>query len=110
MAGAAEFDVRNSCNPVFSDIVVAEKAVQLGHFLVVNMIETDRLINRCTFKDWKEREDKRFRLDTEAMPRNGCEKKDQDDNKKKAKPHSHIFSLFRGYESVKLKSFTEPHT
>jgi hypothetical protein len=73
---------------------MAKVAVQLGDFFMVNMIEADRLINGCASKDWEDRKDERFRLDSEAIPRNGCEKKNQDNRHEKANLLFHLFSLF----------------
>jgi hypothetical protein len=49
MAGSTEFDVWNPRSTMFTDILMAEKTVQLGHLFVEDMIEKDRLINRFTF-------------------------------------------------------------
>jgi hypothetical protein len=94
VASPAEFNIRNSCDTIFLHVSMAKVAVQLGDFLMVNMIEADRLINGCASKDWKDGKEERFRLDSEAMPRNGCEKKNQGNCHEKANLLFHIFSLF----------------
>jgi hypothetical protein len=54
---------------------MAEKAIQPGHFLMKNVIEADRLINRFTSQNWEDREDKKFHWNPETVPRNGDKKK-----------------------------------
>jgi hypothetical protein len=73
---------------------MAEVAVQLGDLLMVNMIEADRLINGRATQDWKDGKDEKFGLDSEAMPSNGCEKKDQSNRHEKTNLFFHHFSLF----------------
>jgi hypothetical protein len=94
MASSAEFNVWNSCDAIFPSISMAEVAVQLSDFLMMNVIETDRLINRFTFQDWEDSENERFRWDSEAMPCNRCEKKNDSNRYEKTNLLFHIFSLF----------------
>jgi hypothetical protein len=94
MASPAEFNIWNSCHTIFLDVSMAEVAVQLCDFLMVDMIEADRLISGRASKDWKDGKDEKFRLDSEAMPRNGCEKKNQGNRHEKANLLFHNFSLF----------------
>jgi hypothetical protein len=48
MTDPTEFDVWNPCSAIFVDISMAKVAVQLGDFLMENMIEADRLFNGFT--------------------------------------------------------------
>jgi hypothetical protein len=45
VASPAEFNVRNPSNAIFAGISMAKIALQLGDFLMVNMIVANRLIN-----------------------------------------------------------------
>jgi hypothetical protein len=69
VASSAEFNIWNPCDTIFLDISMAKVAVQFSDFFMVNVIETDGLINGCTSKDRKDRKNKRFRLDSEAVAR-----------------------------------------
>jgi len=82
---------------------MAKVAVQLGDFLMVDVVETDRLINGCTSKDWEDRKDKEFRLDSEAMPRNGCDKENQGNHHQKTNLLFHFFSLFASLSVCQVK-------
>jgi hypothetical protein len=54
MARPANFNVRDSCGPVFLDISMAKVAIQFGHFLMVNMIEADGLVDGDFSKNWED--------------------------------------------------------
>jgi hypothetical protein len=82
MADLAEFYVWNSGNAVFADVGMAEEAIQPGDFLMVNVIEADRLIDRFTPQNREERKNKRFRRNSKTMPCNGDNEKDQDNRDK----------------------------
>jgi hypothetical protein len=84
MTGSTDFDVRDSSSTVFTDKPVAEKTVQLGHFLVVDMIEPDRLVNVLTFQYWEDRENESFHRNSKTMPCNNGKKKDQNDSNEEA--------------------------
>jgi hypothetical protein len=81
---------------------MAEKAIQPGDFLVVNVIEADRLIDRFTSQNWENRENQGFHRNSKAMPRNRGEEKHQDDRHKKANL-LHIFSLFASLQICQVK-------
>jgi hypothetical protein len=54
MAGSTEFNVWYPCDTVLRHISVAERAVQLSHLFVMNMIKGNGLIDRLPGKDWKD--------------------------------------------------------
>jgi hypothetical protein len=102
VASPAEFNVWNPCNAVFADVDMAERTIQPGDFLMVDMIKADRLIDRFTPQNREKRKDKRFRRDPKPMPRNGDEKKNQ--NNRCNEPYFfHRFSLFAGIQTCPFK-------
>jgi hypothetical protein len=102
VARSAEFNIWNSCNTILEDVPMAEIAIQPGDFLVENVIEADRLINRLTSQDWENREDKRFRRNSKAKPCYSGEKKNQDDDHGESNFLLHRFSLFSPLKPVNL--------
>jgi len=54
MAGSAELYVWNPGDTVFAYVPVAERAVQVGYFFVMNMIEKNGLIYGYPTIDWKD--------------------------------------------------------
>jgi len=73
---------------------MTEKAIQSGDFLVVNVIEADRLIDRFTSQNWENGENKRFHRNPETKPCNRDEKKNHDNRNENDEPFFHINSLF----------------
>jgi hypothetical protein len=55
VAGSANFDVWNSCCAVFLNISMAKGTVQFGHFLMMNMIEADGLVDGDLRKNREDR-------------------------------------------------------
>jgi len=103
VASSAEFDIWNSCDTIFLHVSMAKVAVQLGDFLMVDVIKADGLINRCTSEDRKDGKDKGFRLDPETIPCNGCDKQNQGDHHQKANLLFHVFSLFASLRICQVK-------
>jgi hypothetical protein len=103
MTGATDFDIRDPCRTIFVGKAVAEGTVQLGHLLVANVIKPDGLINRFAGQNWEKCKNKRFHGNSKTKPCNRDKKKNEEDNKKKAKPRFHIFSLFARPEACQVK-------
>jgi hypothetical protein len=103
VASSAELDIRNPCGTVFFHISVAKVAVQLGDFLVVNMIKADRLINGLAFQNWEDRENERFHRNPKTKPCNRHKKKNEEDSERKTKPIFHFFSLFASLRVCQVK-------
>ena len=77
MTYSTQFNVWNPCDAVLSNVWMAEKAIQPGDFLVVNVIETDRLIDRFTSQNRENGKNKGFRRNPETVPCDGDYKKNQ---------------------------------
>ena len=103
MTDSAEFYVRDPCGTIFANISMAKNAVQLGDFLMVNMTEADRLIDRLTSQNWENGENKGFRRNPEAKPCNRGKKKHEDDRHEKSDFLLHSFSLFASVQICQLK-------
>jgi hypothetical protein len=86
---------------------MAKVTVQLSDFLVVNVIKADWLINGYNSKNREDREDKEFRLDSEAMPGDGSEKENQGNYHQKANLLFHFFSLFASLRVCQVKINSE---
>jgi hypothetical protein len=74
--------------------MMAKVAVQPSGLFVVNMIETDRLIDRLTPQNRENGKNERFRRNPKAMPSDRSKKKHQDDRREKEDFLLHSFSLF----------------
>jgi hypothetical protein len=70
---------------------------------MVDVIETDRLIDGCASKDREDRKDKEFRLDPETMPRDGCDNENQGNHHQKTNLLFHFFSLFASLRVCQVK-------
>jgi hypothetical protein len=90
MAGSTEFDVRNCCGTVPLYIAVAEGAVQFRDFPVMEVIEPDGLVDRHPGKDGRDRIKEAFCLKSETIIGNGGDPRDENQNKEKGDPSSHI--------------------
>jgi hypothetical protein len=75
MTGSTDFDIWDPCSTVFTCKPVTEGTVQLGHLLMVNVIEPDRLINGFASQNWEKRENKRFHRNSKTKPCNRDKKK-----------------------------------
>jgi len=89
VAGPAEFDIRDSRNPFTLYKAVAKGAVQMSHLLVMDVVETDRLVNGGRRKRGKEGEKKTFCPDLESLKSNDAQEKNQDDSKGQNDPLFH---------------------
>jgi len=94
MTGSTGFNIWDPCSTVFTHEPVTEKTVQLGYLLVVNMIETDRLVNVLTFQYWEGRENERFHRNSKTMPCNNGKKENQNESNEKAQEPFHILNLY----------------
>jgi hypothetical protein len=51
MAGLTELNIWNPCHTIPFGITMAESTVQMGYFLMMNVVEEDRLIDRFPRED-----------------------------------------------------------
>jgi hypothetical protein len=82
MTGPAEFDIGNPGHPVLFHIAVAEGAIQLGNFFMMDVIEEDRLIDRRPGENREQEEKDLLRFDLKPVVSNDGKKKDDEDGKK----------------------------
>jgi hypothetical protein len=94
MTGPTEFDVWNPCNPIPFHISVAESTVQIGGFLMMDMIEKNGLIDRYPSINWKNSIEDAFGLNLISMVGNNGKKENQNDNKKNTKEPLHNTNLY----------------
>jgi len=84
MAGSTEIDIRNSSSAVPLHVPVAEGAIQIGNFFVMNMIEENGLINRRPGIDGKDGEKNLFGLRLKSMVGNDGKKENENHYGEKA--------------------------
>jgi hypothetical protein len=94
MTGPTEFDVWNPCNPIPLHISVAESTVQIGGFLVMDMIEKNGLIDRYPSVDWKNSIEDTFGLNLISMVGDSRNEENYHDNKKNTKEPLHNTNLY----------------
>ena len=90
MAGLAEFDIRDSCDTIPFGMAMTEGTVQFRHLFVVDVVESDGLLDRDTGKDGENCIKNPFCLDAESIVSDGGKQGDEDDGNQKIKPFLHI--------------------
>jgi hypothetical protein len=94
MTGPTELDVWNSSNTIPLHISVAESTVQIGGFLVMDMIEKNGLIDRYPSVDWKNSIEDTFGLNLISMVGDSRNEENYYDNKKNTKEPLHNTNLY----------------
>lgn len=95
MAGLAEFNVRDACDTIPFDIAVAESAVQFGHLFVMDVVESNGLVNHNLRKDREDRIKDALRLSAKPIVSHGGEQGEDDESDAKINPFSHINNLLK---------------
>jgi hypothetical protein len=95
MAGVTEFDIRDSCDTVPFHMAMTEGAVQARDLLVMDVIESDGLIDRDAGKNGEDRIKDTFCLSAESIVSDGGKQGDEDEGNEKIKPFLHINNLLK---------------
>ncbi len=95
MAGLAEFNVRDACDTISFDIAVAESAVQFGHLFVMDVIESNGLVDHNLRKNRKDSIEDALRLSAKTIVSHGGEQREDDESNAKINPFSHINNLLK---------------
>jgi hypothetical protein len=94
MTGPTELDVWNSSNTMPLHISVAESTVQIGGFLMMDVIEKNGLIHRYPSINWKNSIEDVLGLNLISVVGNNGKKENQNDNKKNTKEPLHNTNLY----------------
>jgi hypothetical protein len=95
MAGLAEFDIRDSSDTIVFYMAVTEGAVQVRRFLVMDVVESDGLIDRDPGKNGEDRIEDTFCLSAESIVSDSGKQRDQDQGNEKIEPFLHINNLLK---------------
>ena len=95
MAGPTDFDIWEAGNTFPFDIAVAERAIQFCYLFVMDMIETDGLIDGDLGKDWEDRIKDAQGLRSKSIVGNGGKEKNHENSNGRINPSSHWISLFK---------------
>lgn len=94
MTGLTDFDIREAGYPFPFNVAVAERAIQFSYLFVMDMIETDRLIDRDPGKDWEDRIKDAQGLRSKSVVGNGGKEENHENSDGRINPSSHWNSLF----------------
>ena len=90
MAGPAEFDVRDSCHTIHFNITMTEGAVQFRHLFMMDVVESDRLLDRDPGEDGEDRIKDAFCLGAESIVSDSGKQGDEDGGSEKIEPFLHM--------------------
>jgi len=90
MAGPAEFDIGDSCDTIPYYMAMTEGTVQFRHLFVVDVVESDGLLDRDPGKDGEDRIKDAFCLCTESVVSDRGKQGDEDDGNEKIKQFLHM--------------------
>ena len=93
MTGLTELNVRNSCDTIPFDIAVTEGAVQFCYFFVMDVIESNWLIDCDLGKNRKESIEDAFCLNAKSIVRNRDKQSNDDERDEKIDPFLHENNL-----------------
>jgi len=83
MAGLTEFDIRDACDTIPFHMAMTEGTVQFRHLFVVDVVESDGLIDRDPGKNREDRIKDAFCLGTESIVSDSGKQGDEDDGNEK---------------------------
>jgi hypothetical protein len=95
MAGLAEFDIRDSCDAIPFHMAMTEGTVQVRHLFVMDVVESDGLIDRDPAKNGKDRKKYALRLSPESIVSDRGQQRDDNKSNAKINPFSHIDNLLK---------------
>jgi hypothetical protein len=104
MAGLAEFDIRDPSDTIPFHMAMTEGAVQVRHLLVMDVIESDGLIDRDPGKNGEDRIKDAFSLSAESIVSHSGKQRDEDENNEKIKPFLHITNLLKRVDACQEDS------